>query len=184
MREKGERDRQTVTRNSAMKRRSSRWQREYSRKNGTAAFAKTLGPGMKQEGTVRGWKLWNLSQSHSQNLLNDWCVVLAMAMGNGYAKEINDMARIWISTAKLEGFIDPSERHSETRGVKDFQSSDFKARSVHVHATGDVTGRARWNADQIIYHSSQPHHKFGNLRSRVGVGEDLCKNSANKSRIH
>ena len=94
------------------------------------------------------------------------------------------MARIWISTATLEGFIDPSEKHSEIRVVRDFESLDFKAHSVHVHATGDVTGRARWNGDQIIYHSIQPHHKFGNLRGRVGMGEHLCKNSANKSRIH
>ena len=73
-----------------------------------------------------------------------------MAVGSGHAKETNDMATISISTATLEGFIDPSEKHSETRGVRDFESSDFKARSVHVHATGDVTGRARWNGDQII----------------------------------
>ena len=51
-------------------------------------------------------KLWNRFQSNDtkgKHLLNDLDAVLAKAVENVWLRESSDVARIWMSTSKLEG---------------------------------------------------------------------------------
>ena len=45
--------------------------------------------------------------TNRQNLLFDWDAVLAVAVGDAWFKEINDMVRVWVSAVNLEGYTNP-----------------------------------------------------------------------------
>ena len=65
-----------------------------------------------QEEVSHKMQRFGMKPNIKENLLNKWDTVLALAVENGWKKQVNEMAKVWVSTA------DPDDKKVEGMDVR------------------------------------------------------------------